>query len=59
MPQAPKALDFRRFRYERFTAEDDHVVVLIRVGVAGSDAIIKISEHWDLKDEFHREVRRQ
>jgi ketosteroid isomerase-like protein len=51
LPQAAKALDFGRFGYERFTAEDDHVVVLIRVGVAGSNAMIKISEHWDLKDE--------
>ncbi|OLC41536.1 MAG: hypothetical protein AUH74_05800 [Nitrospirae bacterium 13_1_40CM_4_62_6] len=51
LPQAAKALDFGRFGYERFTAEDDHVVVLIRVGVAGTDALIKISEHWVLKDE--------
>ena len=51
LPQAAKALDFGRFGYERFTAEDDHVVVLIRVGVAGSNAMIRISEHWDLKDE--------
>src|SRR5437870_4608235 len=51
LPQAAKALDFGRFGYERFTAEGDHVGVLIRVGVAGSNAMIKISEHWDLKDE--------
>src|SRR2546425_590095 len=51
LPQAAKALDFGRFGYERFTAEHDHVVVLIRVGVAGSNAMIRISEHWDLKDE--------
>jgi ketosteroid isomerase-like protein len=51
LPQAAKALDFGRFGYERFTAEGDHVVVLIRVGVAGTDALIKISEHWVLKDE--------
>jgi hypothetical protein len=51
LPQAAKALDFGRFGYERFTAEGDQLVVLIRVGVAGSNAMIKILEHWDLKDE--------
>jgi hypothetical protein len=50
LPQAAKALEFGRFCYERFTAEGDHVVVLIRCGVAGSNAIIKISEHCNLKD---------
>jgi ketosteroid isomerase-like protein len=48
LPQAAKALDFGRFGYERFTAEDDHVVVLIRVGVAGSDATMA-HQIWSLR----------
>jgi hypothetical protein len=51
LPQVAKVLDFSRFAYESITAEEDRVVALIRVGVVGSNALIKISEHWVLKDE--------
>jgi ketosteroid isomerase-like protein len=51
LPQVGSALDFGRFGYESITAEDDRVIALIRVGVAGSDAMIRISEHWTLKGE--------
>lgn len=50
LPQVGAALDFTRFRYESITAEDDRVIAMIEVGVAGTDALIKISEHWKIKD---------
>jgi ketosteroid isomerase-like protein len=46
----PDVLDFSRFGYESFTGEAGHVVALIRVGVTGTDDIIKISEHWEARD---------
>ena len=50
LPQVAKVLDFERFSYDSITAEGDHVVALINVGVKGTDAMIKISEHWNLRD---------
>ena len=46
LPKLPDVLDFGRFSYDRFFAADDHVVALVNFGVTGSDAMIKISEHW-------------
>ncbi|MDB6143851.1 MAG: hypothetical protein JWP80_2895 [Pseudomonas sp.] len=51
LPQVAKVLDFKRFSYDSLTAEDDHVVALINVGVTGTDAMIKISEHWNVKGD--------
>ena len=51
LPQVGAALDFTRLQFESITAEEDRVVALIRVGVAGTDATIKISEHWTIRDE--------
>ena len=31
------------------TAENNHVVALIEIGVQGTDRSIKISEHWDVR----------
>jgi ketosteroid isomerase-like protein len=50
LPQAAKVLDFSKYSYESFTTEGDHIVVLIKVGVEGSNAIIRVADHWDLKD---------
>jgi ketosteroid isomerase-like protein len=50
LPNLPDVLDFSRFGYESFTGEDGHIVALIRVGVTGTDDVIKISEHWEVKD---------
>ena len=49
LPNLPDVLDFGRFRYVSFTAEGDHVVALIEVGVTGTDESVKISEHWNVK----------
>ena len=43
-------LDFSRFRYDVLVAEGEQVAALVNFGVTGSDAMIKISEHWTVKD---------
>jgi ketosteroid isomerase-like protein len=51
LPQVAVVLDFGRFSYASFTAEGDHVVALINVGVRGTPHIVKISEHWDMAED--------
>jgi hypothetical protein len=51
LPQVASSLDFSNMKYLSLTAEDEHVVALIEIGVQGTDATIIISEHWDLRDE--------
>lgn len=50
LPTLPSVLDFGRFSYDVLIAEDEKVVALINIGVTGTDAMIKISEHWTVKD---------
>jgi ketosteroid isomerase-like protein len=50
LPNLPDVLDFDRFSYEAFFADEDKVVALINIGLTGSDAMIKISEHWTVAD---------
>src|SRR5262249_24339211 len=50
LPRVAAALDFRRLKYLSLTAEGNHVVALIDIGVAGTDRSIIISEHWDVHD---------
>jgi ketosteroid isomerase-like protein len=50
LPKLPDVLDFSRFSYDAFFAEDDQVVALIDIGVTGTDTTIKISEHWTVED---------
>lgn len=50
LPNLPKVLDFARFSYDVFLAEDDRVVALVNFGLTGNDAMIKISEHWTVKN---------
>lgn len=56
LPQVAKVLDFSRFSYESLTAEGDHVVALINVGVTGTESMIKISEHWSLDQGKARSI---
>lgn len=56
LPQVAKVLDFTRFSYDSITAEDDHVVALINVGVTGTASMIKISEHWQLDQGKARSI---
>ena len=48
LPQVARVLDFGRLRYLSLTAEEQHVVALIEIGVQGFDKSIIISEHWDV-----------
>jgi hypothetical protein len=52
----PESLDFGRFGYDSFTGENGHIVALIRIGVTGTDALIKISEHWQVGDGLARSI---
>jgi ketosteroid isomerase-like protein len=42
----PETLDFSRFTYVSLTAEGDHAVAAIDIGVTGTDDSVRISEHW-------------
>jgi ketosteroid isomerase-like protein len=42
--------DFARFSYDNVVAEDGHVVAIFNIGVTGTDAIVKIIDHWTLRD---------
>ncbi|KAA0075890.1 hypothetical protein [Tardiphaga sp. P9-11] len=50
LPRVAEALDFANMTYLSLTAEDEHVVALIEIGVQGTDTAIIISEHWDVRD---------
>lgn len=50
LPRVAEALDFARMKYLSLTAEGQHVVALIEIGVQGTDTAIIISEHWDVQD---------
>ena len=50
LPTLPDVLDFGRFSYDSLLAEDDRVVALVNFGITGSAAMIKISEHWTVRD---------
>jgi hypothetical protein len=46
----PDVLDFGRFSHDIFLAENDRVVALVNFGLTGSDAMVKISEHWTVSN---------
>ena len=46
----PDLLDFGRFSYDVFLAENERAVAQVNFGLTGSDAMIKISEHWTVRD---------
>jgi ketosteroid isomerase-like protein len=50
LPRVADVLDFTRLTYLSLTAEDSHVVALIKIGVSRTDESIIISEHWDIRD---------
>jgi ketosteroid isomerase-like protein len=50
LPRVAAVLDFARLTYLSLTAEETHVVALIKIGVQGTDGSIIISEHWDIRD---------
>jgi pimeloyl-ACP methyl ester carboxylesterase/ketosteroid isomerase-like protein len=50
LPGVTDVFDFARFSYDNVVAEDGHVVAVFNIGVTGTDAIIKIVDHWTLRD---------
>jgi ketosteroid isomerase-like protein len=50
LPNLPDVLDFGRFSYDALFSDGDHVVALVNFGITGTDAMIKISEHWTVKN---------
>jgi ketosteroid isomerase-like protein len=50
LPNLPNVLDFGRFSYDVLLAENDRVAALVNFGLVGNVAMIKISEHWTVKD---------
>src|SRR6202790_5800575 len=40
----------QKFSYDNVVAHDGHVVAVFNIGVTGTDAIIKIVDHWTLRD---------
>jgi hypothetical protein len=56
LPNLPGTLDFSRFSYDAILGEGDQVVALINIGVAGTEDMIKISEHWKVEDGKARSI---
>jgi ketosteroid isomerase-like protein len=50
LPRVAAVLDFTRMAYVSLTSEGRHVVALIKIAVRGTNDIIMISEHWDIRD---------
>jgi ketosteroid isomerase-like protein len=50
LPHLPDLLDFGRFSYDVLFAAGERVVALVNVAVIGSEAMIKISEHWTVRN---------
>src|SRR5882762_3568261 len=46
LPSVTDVFDFARFSYDNVVAEHGHVVAVFNIGVTGTDAIIKIVDHW-------------
>jgi ketosteroid isomerase-like protein len=56
LPNLPATLDFSRFTYDVFVGEGEQVVALINIGITGTDKMIKISEHWTVRDGTARSI---
>jgi ketosteroid isomerase-like protein len=50
LPNLPEVLDFGRFSYDVLFAEGERVIALVNFGLTDTDANIKISEHWTVRD---------
>ena len=46
----PQVFDFSRFSYISVTAEDDRVAAIIKMGVTGTDDVIKILDLWTIRN---------
>ncbi|MDL2406920.1 nuclear transport factor 2 family protein [Rhizobium calliandrae] len=50
LPNLPDVLDFGRFSYDVFFANGENAIALVNFGLTGRDEMIKISEHWTVRD---------
>jgi hypothetical protein len=50
LPSVTDVFDFARFSYDNVVGENGHVVAVFNIGVTGTDAIVKIVDHWTLLD---------
>lgn len=50
LPVAGAHVDFQRFSVESLTAEENRVVAVLRVGVTGSPAMLRLSDHWEIEN---------
>ena len=50
LPYLPDVFDFARFSYDSVIAEGGRVSAVINMGVAATDAIIKIVDVWTVRD---------
>ena len=50
LPVAGAHVDFQRFTVESLTAEENRVVASLEVGVIGSPAILRFSDHWQIEN---------
>jgi hypothetical protein len=50
LPQVTRVIDFKRLTFDSIVGQENRVVVVINVGVVGFASLIKISEHWEMKD---------
>lgn len=50
LPVAGAHVDFQRFTIESLTAEENRVVVSLQVGVSGSPATLRLSDHWEMQN---------
>lgn len=50
LPNLPDVLDFGRFSYDVFFADGEKAVALCNFGLTGRDDMIKISEHWTVRN---------
>ena len=50
LPVAFDYVDFQRFSLESLTAEENRVVAVIQLGVTGSSAMLRFSDHWQFEN---------
>jgi hypothetical protein len=43
----PTVFEFARFSYDNVVAEDGQFVAVFNIGVTGTDAVVKIVDHWE------------
>jgi|SRR5450432_1976964 hypothetical protein len=50
LPQVTAVLDFSRCKIISLVAENNSVVIVVELGLKGTDGNVVISEHWEIKE---------